>query len=113
RGVQLPARARHGDGPATGLRDGELGAWLRRLPPASRPRDAAPQPVARGVGTRPLRRRLGRWVAGRRLAAAGAEGAGRAGAGARARADGRLGARVLPPEGELRGGPRGPLPEPD
>ena len=46
RGLQLPARARHGDGPAARLRDGELGARLRRLPPAARPRDAAPRPVA-------------------------------------------------------------------
>ncbi len=38
RGLQLPARARHGDGPAARVRDGELGPRLRRLPPAARPR---------------------------------------------------------------------------
>ena len=41
------------------LRDGELGARLRRLRPAARPRDAAPHPVARGDGARALRRRSG------------------------------------------------------
>ena len=59
------------------------------------PRDAAPHAVARGDGARPLRRRLGGRLAGRRLAAPGARGAGRAGAGGGVRADDRLGARVL------------------
>ena len=72
RGLQLPARPRHGDGPAARLRDGELGARLRRLPPPARPRDAAADPVARGDGARALRRGLGGRLAGRRLAAAGA-----------------------------------------
>ena len=64
-------------------------------------------------GTRPLRRRLAGRLAGRRLTAAGARGAGRAGASGRLRADGRLRARVLSPEGELRRGARQALPRPD
>ena len=75
--------------------------------------DAAARAVARGDGARPLRRRLGGRLAGRRLAAPGARGAGRAGARGRLRADGRLRARVLPPQGDLRRGARQALPRPD
>ena len=53
-----------------------------------------------------VRRRLARRLAGRAVAAAGPEAAGRAGGRAAAHADVRLGARVLPPEGDVRGGAR-------
>jgi hypothetical protein len=85
------------------LRDRELGARLRRLRHAARPRDAAPDPVARGDGARPLRRALARrtpvqpsprQVLKRRWS----------GRGARLHADVRLRARVLPPPRDLRGG---------
>ena len=57
------------------VRDGELGARVRRLPPAARPLDAAAHPVAGRHGARPLRRRLGGRLAGRRVAAADPRGA--------------------------------------
>ena len=65
----------------------EIASWERgygdfRIDP--RPRDAAPDPVARGHRARARRRRLARRLAGPALAAAGAEGAGRAGGVARA-----------------------------
>ena len=58
-------------------------------------------PVARGDGPRPRRRDVARRVARAALAAAGAPSADRASGGARLHADGRLGARVLPPQGDL------------
>ena len=60
--------------------------------------------MARGDGARARRRPVARRLAGRALAAAGAARADRAGRGARLHADDRLGARVLPPAGDLRGG---------
>ena len=113
RGLQLPARARDGDGPRSRLRDRELGARVRRLRAPARPRDAAADPVARGDGARPLRRRLAGRQPGRTLAAPGP--ARPAGARRRARlhADGRLRARVLPAPGDLRRGAREALPRPD
>ncbi len=71
RGLQLPARARHGDGPDPGLRDGQLGGGLRRLRDRPGHGDAAPDPVARPHGARAVRRREPRRLAGRRLAAPG------------------------------------------
>ena len=73
RGLQLPARARDGDGSSPGLRAHELGHRLRRLPAHARPEHAAPHPVARGDGARPLRRLRPRRLGGRALAAAGPE----------------------------------------
>ena len=64
RRLQLPPRARHGDGPDPGLRDRELGAWLRRLRDEAGSRDAAPDSVARGDRSRPLRRPLARRLTG-------------------------------------------------
>ena len=114
RGLQLPARARHGDGPAAGLRDGELGARLRRLPPAARPLDAAARALARGNGARPLRRRLGGRLAGRRLAAPGAR-AHRSSAPARPGFEPMFGSELefYLLQGDLRRGPRQALPRPD
>ena len=99
RGLQLPARARHGDGPdarATQIASWERGygdfdlrpdlATLRRIPWLE-----ATALVLCDVA-------WARRLAGRALAAPGAARAGRAGARARLRADGRLGARVLPAE---------------
>ena len=113
RRLQLPPRARHGDGPDPGLRDRELGARLRRLRDEAGSRDAAPDPVARGDRTRPLRRPLARRLARAAVAAAGAEGADGSGRGARLHADDRLGARVLPPARDLRGGMGAALRGPD
>ena len=85
----------------------EIASWERgygdfALAPGSR--DAAADSLARGDRARPLRRPVARRLAGRAVAAPGAEGA--AGAGRRARlcADDRLRARVLSPARELRGG---------
>ena len=113
RGVQLPARPRHGDGSGARLRDRELGARLRRLRARAGSRHAPPGSVARGDGARPRRRRVARRLAGRSLAAAGAEATGRARGRARLHAHVRLRARVLPPARDLRGGPREALPRPD
>ena len=60
RGVQLPARARHGDGSEARLPDRKLGAGLRRLRARSRHGDASPHTLARSDCARPLRRRLAR-----------------------------------------------------
>ena len=95
-----------------GLRDGELGARLRRLRTCARPRDAAAHPLARRHGARALRRRLGGRLAGRRLAAPGAERQVERARAAGLRADVRLRARVLPLQGELRRGAREALPRP-
>ena len=81
RGLQLPARPRHGHGPGAGLRDGELGGRLRRLRDRSRHVHAAACPLARPDGARALRRREPRRLAGRGLAAAGADRPVRAGRG--------------------------------
>ena len=66
--------------------------------------DAAPHSVARGDGARPLRRPLARRLARPAVTAAGAEGADGSSRRARLHADDRLGARVLPPARDLRGG---------
>ena len=50
--------------PIPGLRDRELGAWLRRLRDEAGSRDAAPDSVARGDRARPLRRPLARRLTG-------------------------------------------------
>ncbi len=102
RGLQLPARARDGDGPGAGVRDRELGARLRRLRAPARPLHPAPDPLARGHRDGAVRRRVARRDARRPVAAPGAEGAGREGARAGLRADVRLGARVLPLPRDLR-----------
>ncbi len=60
----LARRRRHGD--RRGLRDGLVGARLRRLRAAARPGDAAPRAVARGDRDVPRRRRLGRRLGRRR-----------------------------------------------
>ena len=90
RGLQLPARARHGDGSDPGLRDRELGARLRRL------RDEA-GPRRRCGGSRGSRRRRSSsatslWHDGTPVAAVaapGAEGADGARRSARLHADDR------------------------
>ena len=105
-GLQLPARARDGDGSGARLRARELGAGLRRLRRPARPRDAAPDPVARGDGARARRRAVARRLAGAALAAAGAEGADGAGRRARLHADDGQRARVLSPPRDVRGGAR-------
>ena len=105
-GVQLPARARDGDGPGAGLRARELGAGLRRLRRAARHGDAAPDPVARGDGARARRRPVARRRAGAAVAAPGPEGAARARGRARLHADDGQRARVLPPPRDVRGGAR-------
>ena len=111
--MQLPAGARDGDGSGAGLRDRELGARLRRLRPAARHGVAAAHPLARGDSARPLRRALARRLSGWPVAAASLESAGRACTGDGVRADVRVGARVLPLQGELRRGAREGLPRPD
>ena len=63
--------------PATRSR---AGSGLRGLRDEAGPRDASPDPVARGDGARPLRRPLARRLARAAVAAAGAEGADGAGA---------------------------------
>ncbi len=75
--------------------------------------DAPADPVARGDRARPLRRPVARRLARATVAAAGAEGSDRAGRGARPHADARLGARVLPPAPDLRGGVGAALRGPD
>ena len=72
----------------------------------ARPVHAATDPVARGHGARPVRRRRARRLADRRFAAAGPAAAGRTGARARLRADVRLRARVLLADGVVRRGAR-------
>ena len=64
-------------------------------------------------GARPLRRPLARRHARQPVAAAGPEAAGGARRRARLHADVRLRARVLPPQGDLRRGPREALRGPD
>ena len=104
RGLQLPARARHGDGSDPGLRDRELGAGIRGLRDEAGSRHAPPHSVARGDRARPLRRPLARRDARPTLSAAGAESADGSSRSARLHADDGLGARVLSPARELRGG---------
>ena len=99
--------------PVPGLRDRELGAGLRRLRDQARPGDAAADPLARGDRARARRRALARRLTRAALAAAGAARADGARRGARLHADGRLGARVLPPQGDLLGGAREGLQRPD
>ena len=99
--------------PCPGTRS-RLGARLRRLRAQPRPRVAAPDPVARGDGARPLRRRSGttaRRSSRRRGRCCAPRSSGREALGLRA--DVRLGARVLPLPGELCGGARQALPRPD
>ena len=103
-GLQLPAGARHGDGPGSGLRDGELGEGVRRLRHRPRPRDASPHPVARLHRLRALRRGLARRHPGRSVAAPGPHRPVRARPRARLHADDELRARVLPLQGQLRRG---------
>src|SRR6185503_10917584 len=113
RELQLPARARDGDGPRSRVRDRRLGPWLRRLRAHPGPRLAAPDPLARGDCARPLRRALARRLARGTVAPPGVACPDREGRGAGLVADGRLGARVLPLPGELRRGARDALPRPD
>ena len=88
------------------LRDGQLGGRLRRLRDRPGHGDAAPDPVARPHRARAVRRREPRRLAGRRLAAPGADRPVRARARDGLHADVRLRARVLPLQGELRRGAR-------
>ena len=74
--------------------------------------DAPADPLARGDGARPLRRAVARRLARAAVAAAGPPGPGRAGCRARARADARLGARVLSSPPDFPGGLGAALREP-
>ncbi|CAL9619845.1 hypothetical protein SUDANB96_05851 [Streptomyces sp. enrichment culture] len=69
RGLQLPARGRHRHEHRRRLRHVVLGAGLRRLRAARRPRHPAPHPVGPGHRARPRRPGLARRHPGRRLPA--------------------------------------------
>ena len=69
RGLQLPARRRRRHDAGRGLRDGLVGARLRRLRDAPGPRHAAAGPLAGGDRDVPRRRRLARRLRRGRLAA--------------------------------------------
>ncbi|CAA9398706.1 MAG: Glutamine synthetase family protein in hypothetical Actinobacterial gene cluster, partial [uncultured Pseudonocardia sp.] len=112
RGVQLPARRRRRDEHGARLRDVELGARLRRLRAAPRHGDAADAALARGDGAGALRRRVGRRLARRRLAAAGAAPPARPARRARAGGRRRHRAGVHPVRRHLRRGGAARLPRP-
>ena len=104
--LHVPARHGHGDEHARGLQAHELGDRLRRLDRRADLGPAAGPALAAGHGDGPRRHhRRGDRRGDPDLAADHPQAPGRAGREGRVRAQGRLGVRVLRPQG-LVGGPR-------